>query len=72
MADICDLAQDHIEREEAARAAQRASQKRNEPKPNGACHNCGEVVADGHLFCDTDCRSDWERTQRAAAQKPRD
>lgn len=27
----------------------------------GACYNCGEKLAPGVLFCDTDCRDDWER-----------
>ena len=26
----------------------------------GACHNCNEHIAAGHLFCDADCRDDWQ------------
>lgn len=70
MADICDLAQEHIELEAPLILA--ASKKPDGPKPNGVCHNCGESICDGTLFCDTDCRDDWERTQRAIAQRPTD
>lgn len=41
--------------------------------PCGACHNCGESVAHGQLFCrpepgiDGSCRDDWE--QREAARR---
>ena len=27
----------------------------------GDCHNCGASVPDGHRFCDSDCRDDYER-----------
>lgn len=29
----------------------------------GFCHYCGETVRPGHLFCDPDCRDDWQREQ---------
>jgi hypothetical protein len=41
--------------------------------PCGACHNCGEPLAHGLLFCrpepgiDGSCRDDWE--QREAARR---
>lgn len=31
--------------------------------PNGLCYNCGESVAG--IFCDADCRTDWERQKSA-------
>ena len=32
--------------------------------PNiGACHNCREPLDSG-LFCDEDCRDDWEKLRR--------
>lgn len=31
----------------------------------GECHNCGEPTPDGVNFCDTDCRDDWDKRQRA-------
>lgn len=27
----------------------------------GCCYNCDALVPDGHRFCDTDCRDDWQR-----------
>ncbi len=33
---------------------------------NGHCYNCGESAAG--VFCDADCRSDWER-QKAAERR---
>lgn len=56
MSDIADRAQDHIEREEALVLA--AGHKPPGPKADGHCHNCGEPVE--HLFCDSDCRDDYE------------
>lgn len=33
----------------------------------GYCHSCGEAIQTGHLFCDVDCRQDFEA--REAARK---
>lgn len=30
----------------------------------GRCHNCDAEVGDA-LFCDGDCRDDWQRRERA-------
>lgn len=30
----------------------------------GHCHNCDEPVRAGDLFCDADCRDDYERRTR--------
>jgi hypothetical protein len=32
--------------------------------PKGACHYCDEPLHDG-LFCNADCRDDFEKEQRA-------
>lgn len=32
--------------------------------PCGACHNCGEELPPGRLFCDADCRDDFEKRHR--------
>lgn len=37
-------------------------------KPAGFCHNCGEGLKVDLLFCDADCRDDWER-ERAAKRR---
>lgn len=33
--------------------------------PCSRCHNCGAAVLSKHLFCDVDCRDDFEKRQRA-------
>lgn len=35
-----------------------------ELKPNGSCHWCEEKAKDNALFCDTDCRDDYEKRKR--------
>ncbi|WP_341674972.1 hypothetical protein [Niveibacterium sp. SC-1] len=32
----------------------------------GACHNCGECLAEGKRWCDADCRNDWQARQHMA------
>lgn len=27
---------------------------------NGRCHNCNERLEPKHLFCNSDCRDDWQ------------
>lgn len=63
MADIADLAQEDMERD--APFMLEAAKKPAGPKANGTCHNCGESIAPDTLFCDLDCREDFEK--RAAA-----
>lgn len=31
---------------------------------SGHCYYCDEVVGSPHLFCDLDCRDDWENEKR--------
>lgn len=31
----------------------------------GFCYNCDEPLEDGHRFCDTHCRDDYEKIQRS-------
>lgn len=68
MADPADLAQEHIEREQANFLAQR---KPIGEKACGACHFCGEEVHGVALFCDTDCAQDYEREQTLLARQGR-
>lgn len=35
------------------------------PKPNGRCHWCDMPLIVMPLFCDTECRDDFERHDRA-------
>jgi predicted nucleic acid-binding Zn ribbon protein len=32
---------------------------------DGRCHYCDEDVAHGALFCNTDCRDDYQKEQEA-------
>ncbi len=64
--DISDMATAREEQHRAisldaqARAAQAAL------KPMGACHNCGETLSAGLLFCPgVACRDDFEKRQQA-------
>ena len=34
-------------------------------KSVGFCHNCGDWVHPGMLFCCAECRDDWDREQDA-------
>lgn len=36
---------------------------------NGFCHNCEENVDAGQVFCDVDCREDYEKRKRAESQR---
>ena len=61
MPDDADRASEYEERMRAHAIAQR--------KPSlkccGACYNCGKIVAThGQLFCDEDCRDDYEKRGR--------
>ncbi len=31
-----------------------------------ACHNCSDDIAEGLLFCSSECRDDFEKRQAAA------
>jgi hypothetical protein len=61
--DVFDQAthQEEMMRERAIEAAL------NPPPPMqavGKCYNCGEKLRRPKLFCDADCRDDWQRRQR--------
>lgn len=51
-------------REEEMRADALARRKPALPAV-GACYNCGEPLACGHLFCDAGCRDDWQHRENA-------
>lgn len=60
MPDIFDRAQDHIER---VLPLQLAVRKPVKAQPNGRCHNCREPISSIMLYCDADCREDYERRE---------
>ena len=37
--------------------------------PIGECYNCEEKIDHDRLFCDADCRDDYEKRKRADSQK---
>lgn len=59
MPDIFDRAQDHIERTLPLQLAVRKPVKPL-PAPNGKCRNCAEPVEGAAVYCDDDCRADFE------------
>lgn len=66
MSDETDKAseREELERETGIRAASQAARGLFLPAV-GACYYCGEDVAPGARFCDTDCRDGWQREQAA-------
>ena len=48
--------------EEARHLALALSIRKQELTPKGACYNCHESI--DTLFCDVDCREDWEKRNR--------
>jgi len=54
--------------EELERTIALANRKRPEMQFTGACYYCEEAVSTG-CFCDEDCRSDYERIERAKQQR---
>ena len=69
MADDCDRAEERIENtlNDALAEVRRASSL----IAVGFCHYCGEATAPGHLFCDKDCRDDYEAQQAARKRNGR-
>ncbi|ECA2717288.1 hypothetical protein EJW09_11070 [Salmonella enterica subsp. enterica serovar Braenderup] len=66
MADEIDIASDN----EQVRLSVALSERERHPLPEmGHCHNCNEIISAG-LFCDTDCRDDYEKRERARRMKP--
>jgi len=39
--------------------------KRTNLLPVGSCYFCDSILRDGVLFCDADCRTDYERVEKA-------
>lgn len=68
MADEADMAQDI---EQARLAAIMSKRERHAWPEVGYCHNCGESLPAG-LFCDADCRDDYEKRERFRAMRPVD
>jgi len=67
MADVIDQAQfiEERERQLSLRA------RRPTLQPIGVCYSCDAEVDPGRLFCDCDCREDWERAEAARKREGR-
>jgi hypothetical protein len=63
MSDHADNADSRIFRTIAAGLA--AVRRAPELQPDCRCHFCDEIVAVNLLFCDVDCRNDFERQDAA-------
>lgn len=60
MADSADIA---YENEQFSMSIRLKNRIRNRLPEAGFCYNCGEPVKTG-LFCDGDCREDYEKRER--------
>ncbi len=69
VADIVDTANDHAELLLRMSVAQQ--QRRARLLPRGTCLCCDAPVLPAVMFCDADCREDWEREQAARARNGR-
>lgn len=62
--DILDCAAELTQREiEAQLAAHRQRARGTQIKPKGFCYNCDEPLSPEQLFCDSDCRDDYQHIQ---------
>ncbi|EBS4549033.1 DUF2116 family Zn-ribbon domain-containing protein [Salmonella enterica] len=67
MADEADIAS---ESEQLRTDAALSGRERHELPETEHCHNCGEIISAG-LFCDADCRDDFEKREKFSAMNPR-
>ncbi|WP_211475172.1 hypothetical protein [Collimonas humicola] len=63
MSDIADRADWRIEKDLQNARAHIGKQAMLDS--DGRCHFCDELVAHGRLFCDVDCRDDYDKEQAA-------
>lgn len=70
--DQSDWATELEERERQA-AIQRIRSMSQDPKllPMGLCHNCGDPVGKGMVFCDKLCAEDYEEFKKAEERNGR-
>lgn len=69
--DVADMASEHEQRWLAHQIAA-ARQSSKALHQTGRCHNCDDELTGAKLFCDQDCRQDYERrTTRAFVPDPR-
>ncbi|AXC70703.1 hypothetical protein ABGY98_000489 [Salmonella enterica] len=67
MADDADIAS---ETEQLRTDAALSGRERRTLPEAGHCYNCNETISAG-LFCDADCRDDYEKRERLSAMRSR-
>lgn len=67
--DIIDQGNEAAELFRKAALSQRAPEG---PEATGHCLNCDARLGPKQRWCDVNCRTDWEKTQRAVAMAPRE
>lgn len=65
MPDFADLAAEREQIDTARAIAAARIPQMDMPVAHGLCHNCDDVVPPSALFCDSDCRDDWQRRRSA-------
>jgi len=63
MSDVADRADWRIAQD--IKAAMAHARRMPQLEADGRCHYCDEYVAHDALFCNTDCRDDYEKEQEA-------
>jgi hypothetical protein len=63
MSDVADRADWRIAQD--IKAAMAHARKTPQLEADGHCHYCDEHVTHGVLFCNTDCRDDYQKEQEA-------
>ncbi len=58
--DEADMGNEAAEKTLAGYIARIQRQAKRTLLPAGACHNCGEPVRADLIFCDADCRADYD------------
>jgi hypothetical protein len=67
--DIIDQANEAAEVFNRSALSQRAP---DGPAATGHCLNCDARLAPKQRWCDSNCRDDWQKLERAAAMAPRE
>lgn len=62
--DIADIAAEREQIDTARAIAAARNPLQRQLSPTGQCHNCEEPLAHDQLFCDQDCRDDWQKRDR--------
>lgn len=67
-----DLIDQANEAAELFRTAALSQRKPEGPQATGYCYNCEAHLKPRQRWCDTQCRADWEKTERAKLMAPKE